>query len=482
MQAVTARQEELRFLNVNIPPRFAKSTILSQQWQAWMLGTEDSARSSVFSISSSANLASRDSRRTLDTIRSEWYRQLFPGVSVGSKETEAEWDTQGGGYRIACGRTGTVTGRGAHHLLVDDLVSADEGDSEVIREEANTFLGRSLRSRLDDQRTGTITNIQQRLHERDATGTLQELGKKAGGDQYRTIVIPNEAPSRTIVTLGEKIYAVREQGDLLHPQYLGRKETDALKASMWDNYEGQYQQNPIKMEGGHLDPRRMTRLQGSALEIKSRLGLTPVFYLDFAGTEKQTQKNDPDFNVILVGAKDQLKRLVILDVWRKQTADYGLVARTLIDMHRLWRPRFVKGERGMLLNLFQPALGLQMSLKGHFLSLEPLPARRADKVERSMPLQAMLNAGIVCAPEAAPWLQALEAEMRGFPRGSHDDQIDAMSDLATDYLHLPQGDAPTVHPDDPAIIMSDDIKRRIDKARDKAFSEKYEPDREEGEW
>jgi predicted phage terminase large subunit-like protein len=465
MQGVAERDPRLQFLIVNIPPRMLKSTLLSQMWQAWMIGVEDNARSSLFSISSSANLACRDSRITLDVVRSEWYQHLFPGVTLGSKETEAEWWTKGGSYRIACGRDGTVTGRGAHHIIVDDLVSAKEGDSEVIREEGNNFLGRSLRSRLDDQRTGTITNIQQRLHERDATGFLLEQAKRPGADQYHHIVLPNEAPSRTIVAFGGKTYATRNQGDLLHPAYLGPKETAAIKAAMRHDYDGQYQQNPVKMEGGHLDPRRLLKLQGSALEIKSRLGLTPVFYLDFAATEKQTQKNDPDFSCIEVWARDQLGRLICLDIWRKQTADYAVMARTLIHMHKLWRPRFTKGERGALINLFQPVLTQQMTLAGHFLTLEPLPARRTDKVERSMPYQGMLNAGMVAVPEAAPWLPDFEAEHRGFPNGAHDDQLDPAFDAATDYQTLPRGETPATHPSDPAVLLSDEVKERIEKAR-----------------
>lgn len=468
MQLVSEREEEFRFLNINIPPRFLKSTILSQLWQAHMIGVENTARSSVFSISSSAILACRDSRRTLDIVRSPWYRALFQGVEIGSKETEAEWDTTGGAYRIACGRSGTVTGRGAHHLLVDDLVSAEEGDSETIREEANEFLSRSLRSRLDDQKTGTITNIQQRLHERDATGILTDLAKIPGGDRYKTITLPNEAETRTVVTLGDKLYATREVGDLLHPDYLGRRETLALKASQRRNYDGQYQQRPSKMEGGHLDPRRILRLQGSGIEIKSRLGLTPIFYLDFAGTEKKSQKDDPDFNVIHVMARDQLRRLIHLDIWKKQTADYGMMARTLIHMYELWRPRFVKGEKGAMLNLFQPALMTQMRLMGKFLTLEPLPARSDDKIARSMSYQAELNAGLVCAPQEAPWFLDFERTMRGFPNGAHDDELEGGWDAAMDTM--PMGEVPIQHPTDPAIILSDEVKRRINEERERQLN------------
>lgn len=474
MQAVADRDSAVRFSIINIPPRFMKSTIISQQWQAWMLGRDPSRRSSLFSIGTTGTLAARDSRRTLDTIENDWYKALFPAIQLGTKQTETEWEITKGGYRLACGTGGTVIGRGADHLTVDDPLKADEADSEIVREGVNEWLGETLRSRLDDQMTGTITVIMQRLHERDPTGYLLEQMKIPGADQYTHIVLPNEAVGKTIVHFKQKVYAEREDKELLHPARIGDKETAALKAAMRNNYEGQYQQNPVKMTGGHLDPRRLLRLQGSGLEIKSRLGLTAVAYLDFASTEAQLEKNDPDYSSILFGARDQLGRLIILDMWRKQSADYALLARTLINMHKLWRPRWVKGEKGGLLNVFQPVLQQQMILAGHYLTLVPLAARRIDKIERSMGFQGMLNAGMVAVPEHAPWVADLEREMRSFPRGAHDDLIDPCSDFANDYQDLPRGEAPAVDPTDPTKILDDQYKRAIERAVERA-----KPDSEE---
>jgi predicted phage terminase large subunit-like protein len=459
-------RRELRRVIINIPPRFLKSELIGQSFPAWMIGQDDSPRSSVLSAASTATLAVRDSRKTLDIVTSPWYKTLFPSVTI-RKETEAEWETVGGASRNAAGAGGTITGRGAEHLVWDDIVQASDAMSETIREKANEWLGETFRNRLNDQKTGTITGIMQRLHERDPTGYLLEQQRHAGADQYFHVVLPNEAPRRIVVEFNGKIYAERNPGDLLHPERVGPKETAALKAAMRSNYEGQYNQNPIKMEGGHLDPRRILRLPGSGLEIKSRLGLTPVFYIDFAATERETQKDDPDYSCIEVWAKDQLGRLIILDCWRKQIADYATLARTLIEMHRLWRPRFVKGERGALLNVFQPVLQQQMAVMGHFFPLEPLPGRKAGKSERSMTYQGILNAGMVAAPEDAPWMAVFEAEHRAFPFGAHDDTIDPALDAAADYHVLPRGEAPIVSPTDPAIVLSDDIKRRIEEERER---------------
>jgi predicted phage terminase large subunit-like protein len=449
---------------VNIPPRFLKSELIGQAFPAWMIGREDNSRSSVLSASATAQLAGRDSRKTLEIIKSDWYRSLFPAVEL-AKEAEVEWETKGGATRNAAGAEGTITGRGGDHLIWDDVLLAKDAMSELVREKTNEWLGETFRNRLNDQATGTITGIQQRLHELDPTGYLLKSQRTVGADQYTHIVLPNEAPHRTVVQFKGKVYATREAGDLLHPARVGPTETAALKAAMRVNYEGQYNQNPIKMEGGHLDPRRIQRLTGNGLELKTRLGLTPIFYIDFAGTEKKSLKDDPDFNVIHVLARDELRRLIHLDIWRKQTADYGEMARTLIFMHKLWRPQMVKGEKGSMLNLFQPSLQREMRAIGHFLTLEPLPARKIDKIGRSMSYQGELNAGMICAPEDAPWFAAFEAEARAFPNGAHDDTLEGGFDAAMDIM--PIGNSPVVSPTDPQVQLSDEIKRRIAQAKDR---------------
>lgn len=465
MQAVADRDPEVRFLIVNIPPRFAKSTLLSQMWQAWMIGREDSRRSALFSMTTSSTLAARDSRKTLDVIQSPWYKRLFPDVTTSNgKVTELEWETDGGAYRLACGAGGTVIGRGADHLLWDDLIKADEANSEGVREKINEWLGETLRSRLDDQKTGTITGIMQRLHERDPTGFLLDRMRIKGADQYKLISLPNEAPSRTIVSFKNVVYAVREQGTLLHHDRIGPDEAAALRVSLHHNYSGQYQQNPVKMEGGQLDPRRIVRLPGNAMDIKSMYGLTPTIILDFASTEKQTQKDDPDFNVIGVGARDQLGRLILLDMWRKQTADQEFIARTLLNMCKLWQPSLVRGEKGGLINTFQPSLLRVSRMMGVYCALLPLKGRTLDKVARSMPLQGMLNAGMVCAPQGAQWFDAFAAELRAFPNGGHDDQVDVASDFAAIFDDLRKGEAPVIPSTCPETLADEDYKARIAKA------------------
>jgi hypothetical protein len=81
----------------------------------------------------------------------------------------------------------------------------------------------------------------------------------------------------------------------------------------------------------------------------------------------------------------------------------------------------------------------------------------------------MLNAGMICVPAHAPWLPALEAEMRSFPNGAHDDMCDVASMSCNDSLDIQMGEAPIKMPDDERILMDTEHKaelvRRIERMR-----------------
>jgi predicted phage terminase large subunit-like protein len=61
-------------------------------------------------------------------------------------------------------------------------------------------------------------------------------------------------------------------------------------------------------------------------------------------------------------------------------------------------------------------------------SLRPISIRpTADKVTRLSIQSAKIEAGQVHLPERAAWLGEFQAEVKQFPLGKHDDQVDSMS-------------------------------------------------------
>jgi hypothetical protein len=61
-------------------------------------------------------------------IDAPWYSALFPAMRP-ARDTGTELVTTAGGSRYACGVGGSLTGRGADLIIVDDPLKAEEAMS-----------------------------------------------------------------------------------------------------------------------------------------------------------------------------------------------------------------------------------------------------------------------------------------------------------------------------------------------------------------
>ena len=103
-------------------------------------------------------------------METSWYRDLFPGARIGRKDSETEIELTARGFRLATSVGGTLTGRGAQLLVIDDPLKPEDALSEAKRGAANEWFRTTLMSRLDDKRTGAIVIVMQRVHLDDLTG------------------------------------------------------------------------------------------------------------------------------------------------------------------------------------------------------------------------------------------------------------------------------------------------------------------------
>jgi hypothetical protein len=131
-----------RRLLINQPPRSLKSICVSIAYVAWILGHDPTRR--VIVVSYSADFAAELHRQFRMVINSGWYRALFPMVKW-AKETGLELVTARGGCRYATSVGGTVTGRGADLIIVDDPLNAIESNSETATEAGDRLVWRNAR-------------------------------------------------------------------------------------------------------------------------------------------------------------------------------------------------------------------------------------------------------------------------------------------------------------------------------------------------
>src|SRR6516225_2369701 len=240
-QLMRVHHGESRRLLINQPPRSLKSICVSIAYVAWLLGHKPDRR--VIVVSYSNDFAVELHRQFRMVIDAEWYRALFPAMRV-AKDTGTELVTTMGGSRYATSVGGTLTGRGADLIVVDDPLKAEDAMSEPARRRVIDWYGGTLVSRLNDKENGPIIVVMQRLHEDDLAGHLLRQGG------WRHLDLPAIAVEDSIIPIGHGKVINRRCGDLLHPERESKETLDRIKAEMGSlKFSAQYQQRPVPLEG-----------------------------------------------------------------------------------------------------------------------------------------------------------------------------------------------------------------------------------------
>ena len=79
-----------------------------------------------------------------------FYRGLFGNV-LGGRQAVNDFETIGGGRRLATSVGGVLTGRGADIIVLDDPQKTDEALFETSRKATHTWFDNTLLSRLNDK-------------------------------------------------------------------------------------------------------------------------------------------------------------------------------------------------------------------------------------------------------------------------------------------------------------------------------------------
>lgn len=183
---------EVRELVICLPPGMAKSLLVSVFWHAWMWIERPNLR--VLSISSVQKLATRDSRRMRDVIRSPWYRSLVakaakargvpPWTVSKDQDEKVNFENSVKGFRQSFGLDSEITGERGDGLIVDDPADVKEvihGSPAQVAERMKAIVAdydQVLSSRLNDKRTGWRVVVAQRLDEGDLPGARIKAGAR----------------------------------------------------------------------------------------------------------------------------------------------------------------------------------------------------------------------------------------------------------------------------------------------------------------
>lgn len=398
----------IKRLIINVPPGHMKSLIVSVFFPAWMWLRDPGNR--MLTGSYADDLAMRDSVRTRDLMSSRWYVDTFaPSWSMKRDQNVKSWYRNNCyGERMTFSVGGRLTGFRGHGIVIDDPINVKDAYSEAKLDEAEYVLTKALPTRLNDQRTGWIVMIMQRVSERDPTGVFLKLG---GWEHLRlpSEYEPEHASSTSIGWSDPRTVA----GELLFPVMFPAEVLGGLKTLLGSaDYAGQHQQRPSPAGG----------LMFQRAWFGKRIDAVPGNLDEFMQSWDFTFGSLSDSASYVVGA-----------LWARRGAD-----RFRLDevRDRMTFPQMLdamiafsaKHPRAHVKLVEKKANGAAIIdvLAGRLGGIVPVEPD-GSKVARAAAVSPIFEAGNVYMPSWAPWVDDYVDEMCAFPKGSNDDRVDETS-------------------------------------------------------
>ncbi|MEL7110444.1 MAG: phage terminase large subunit [Pseudomonadota bacterium] len=399
---------ETKRLIITQPPRSLKSISSSVALVAWALGQDPTLR--IICVSYSKDLALMLSRQCRLVMESDWYGEVFPHTRL-ARSSDAELTTTAGGGRVATSIDGTLTGRGADIIIIDDPLNATDALSSAQRKHVIEWYRGTLSTRLNDKKSGRIILTMQRLHEEDLAGHLLEEGG------FEHLNLPAIAIDDEDIEIAPNRFHNRKVGEFLHPAREGEKELNEARRNLGTlGFSAQYMQQPLPAEG-NLVKREWFKSYGSVAKADyARI----VQSWDLASSTKPTADYSACVTAITIA-----KAVYVVDVWRGRKLYPDLRQKIIEHANRL-------GATDVLIEKAGPGESMLQELRATHIEGLPRPLSiqpKGDKAVRLEAVSAMIERGDVWLPDQAEWLGSFLAELLGFPNAKHDDRVDAFSQL-----------------------------------------------------
>jgi len=399
---------KIKRLAISLPPRHTKSEFGSFLFPSWFLGKFPNKK--VMQASNTGELAVGFGRKVRNLVMGEQYAEVFPDVTLRQDSKAAgRWSTNKDGEYFAIGVGGTMTGRGADLVIIDDPHTEQEAalaaHDPSVYDKSYEWYTSGPRQRL--QPGGAIIIIATRWSERDLIGrVIQDSVERGKLNEWDVVELPAIMPS------GNSLWPEFWPLDLL----LALKEE--LPPSKWN---AQYQQQPTGEEGAIIkrewwniwtkdEPPRcqfiiqawdtaFTKNERSDFSACSTWG---IFYMN---------ENENDTHIILLDSFQ--KRMEFPELKEKAKSHY-------LD----WEPddciieakaagasliQELNQQEGLFVRGYTPSRGTRQHSN--------------DKIARMNTVAPIFQSGRVWAPDTR-WARELIDQMAAFPNAAHDDLAD----------------------------------------------------------
>ncbi len=405
---------ELKRVIINMAPRHTKSEFSSYLLPSWMIGKNPKLK--IIQATHTTELAVRFGRKAKHLIDSEEYQKIYPTKLREDSKAAGRWETNEGGEYFAAGVGGSITGRGADLLIIDDPHSEQDALNVNALDRTWEWYTSGPRQRL--QPGGIIVVVMTRWNMKDLTGRLINAQKETKADQWEVIEFPAILPNNKPVW----------------PEYWKLEELESVKASLAiGKWNAQYQQNPTAEEGSII------KREWWNLWEKD---LPPLYHVIQSYDTAFLKKETADFSAITTWGvfyptEDSGPNLILLDVV-KDRFEFPELRRVALEQYQYWKPEsvIIEGKAsGMPLTFELRKQGIPV--------INYTPSRGNDKHARVNAVAPLFESGQIWATDDKFTEEVIE-ECAAFPYGDHDDLVDSMTQAV---MRFRQGGF-IEHPDD----------------------------------
>lgn len=420
-------------LLINMPPRHGKSEFISIYYPAWhLLKYPDK---NIILTTYSNNFAQSFGRKVLELITQNSTIFKTKLKSKAKSSSNFEFENHKGGM-LCIGAGSSLTGRGAHLLIIDDPVKNNtEAKSRNKRNSIWDWFVSTVLTRLEPDANAIL--LMTRWHSDDLSGKiLERLPSKKYSNEHNQKLHLNEWVHLSLPAFAlPKDPIGRCDGE---PLWKNRYDVAALNnirqnlGAYWFN--ALYQQNPVQHENAMFKREHFKYFSED----------NEYYYLNLDnGTNKHIRKSDclvnatmdlaistkenSDFTVAIVFAQTLDHEILILEVIRTK-----ITAPEQIKLIKNLSSRWALCVIGIESVQYQAAF-IQLLQRDGF-NVKPLKPNK-DKVFRAQGMAIRLCNGSVYFRTKADWLTEFEQELLFFPESTHDDQVDAFAYI--DNLIIP---------------------------------------------
>ena len=195
---------------------------------------------------------------------------------------------------------------------------------------------------------------------------------------------------------------------------------EAVKDGTTDIYSQEYLNEPIDESVSFFKKSDFLPITQDDRQTKLNYYITA----DLAISESEKA----DFSVFVIAGVDEDKRIHLKNIIRERM-DGKEIVDTFLALQKLYDPIAMGVEDMQISKAIGPFLREEMIKNNTYISLLPLKHGGKDKPTRARSIQARLRAHGLKFDKEGDWYPIFENECLSFPRGKHDDQVDAFAYL-----------------------------------------------------